>query len=155
MCIQLWWRWLFDPFLDSGNSHRIAIGIQTSVIQTAVGWGYIQVLVCAAYITPNQDMAFVISTAYVVLSVLLAGFLVKLQDLLWFMRVISVITPARYGYQILIKNQFYGTSRASTLNYFDIRVPEANNFAALLIIYFLIQLGTWSALQVLHRKTRK
>lgn len=112
-------------------------------------------LVLSAYVTPNQDMSFVISTAYVVISVLLAGFLVKLQDLLSFMRVISIVTPARYGYQILITNQFKGTSRQSILAYFDIRVPEANNFAALLVIYIVLQASTLLALHRLHRSSRK
>jgi hypothetical protein len=111
--------------------------------------------VLSAYLTTNQDMSFVLSTAYVVVSVLLAGFLVKLQDLLPVMRVISIITPARYGYQILIRNQFQGTSRATTLSYFDIKVPEGNNFAALIVIYVVLQLSTLLALQRLHKKTRK
>ncbi len=45
-------------------------------------------------------MAFVVATTYVVMSILLSGFLVRLNDLLAPMRVLSIVTPCRYAIQV-------------------------------------------------------
>jgi hypothetical protein len=69
-----------------------------------------QVVMLAAYVTPNQDMAFVVATGYTAISLSLSGFLIRLRDLLAVMRVLSIVTPTRYTLQVRTSSRVYACS---------------------------------------------
>ncbi len=66
-----------------------------------------------------------------------------------------MLTQQCRGPQILVYQQFHGTTRASTMKFYDIRVPMPNNFGALIAIYAFFHIATFLALQRLHRVGRR
>eukprot|EP00884_Botryococcus_braunii_P015945 jgi/Botrbrau1/3033/Bobra.0070s0029.1 len=115
----------------------------------------IQILVLSAYISPTQDIAYVVATVYVMFSMLWAGLFVKLRELLAPLRAISYITPCRYASQIIIRQQFVNTTKQSTLKVFDLEVPDSINFAAIFAIYAVLLALTLLALRNLCRAKGK
>lgn len=65
----------------------------------------VQILVLSAYLTNSQDLAFVVAVTYVVWSVLLGGFVVRLSELFTVLRGLSYLFPLRYTFQALNKLQ--------------------------------------------------
>lgn len=118
------------------------------------GWD-VQTLVFSSYLMPNQDMAFVGSTSYVVLCLICSGFPIPLRSLISVLRGISYVTHVRYCIQILVREQFLGTSRASLLTYFDMKVPNGFNFLGLILIYLVLHVLTYVALLILAARARK
>lgn len=114
-----------------------------------------QTLVLAAYISSTQDIAIVVATSYVIASMLWAGIFVRLKDLWVLLRLISYITPCRYAVQIVLRQQFIRTTRASTLKVYNLVVPDTLNFCVLGIIYVALLGLTLAALVLLSRKSRK
>jgi ABC-type multidrug transport system permease subunit len=115
----------------------------------------VQILVLSAYISSTQDIAYVVATVYVLSSMLWTGVLVPLRDLLPILRAFSYITPCRYALQIIVRQQFMHTSKQSTLAVFDLLVPDAHNFAALLAIYAaLLGISLLALRQLCHHSAK-
>lgn len=114
-----------------------------------------QILVLAAYVSSTQDMALVLATIYVLVSMLWAGALIRLKDLWIVLQFLSYVTPCRYAMQIVMRQQFIHTPRASTLKIFDMVVPDVLNFAALAFIYAVLLVLSLIALTFLSRRSRK
>lgn len=111
----------------------------------------IQVVALAAYLTPNQDLAFVAGIAYGLLGTLVAGFLVKPSDMQPVLWGISYVTPFRYVFQLLLNIQFENTPEESLMRYMGINTNFGLNVGVLVIIYGMLQLLTYLALHFLHR----
>eukprot|EP00884_Botryococcus_braunii_P013426 jgi/Botrbrau1/22084/Bobra.0206s0011.1 len=114
-----------------------------------------QVLIFSCYLAPNQDMAAVLASAYIVLNLLLAGFPIPLKDLISPFRVLSYLTYARYTLQILVREQWLGTSKQSLLNFFDFLVPNGLNFLGLISIFLIQLVLTFSILWRMAQHVRK
>jgi hypothetical protein len=111
----------------------------------------IQVVALSAYVSPNQDMAFITGIGYGLLGILVGGFVVKLPDMQPFLYGISFITPFRYPLQILLKIQLDHTTAQSLLRYMGITVSYAANAGAMIAVYVMLQILSYAALRFLHR----
>jgi ABC-2 type transporter len=123
----------------------------TGIFAAIQGLVSIQVVALAAYLTPNQDLAFVAGIAYGLLGTLVAGYLVKPSDMQLVLWGISFITPFRYVFQPLLKIQFDGTPDESLLRYMGITMSFGANVGILITIYVVMHLLTYMALHLLHR----
>jgi ABC-2 type transporter len=113
------------------------------------------VLVFSAYVTPTQDTALIVAVSYVVLSILLSGLMVRLGALLNFMRWLSYLTPARYAFGTLVRQQFLNTSREPMLSGYDLETPDGANFGGMIAIYLILLGITLLALHRLSSKSRR
>ncbi|BDA40680.1 ABC transporter G family member 22 [Coccomyxa sp. Obi] len=66
----------------------------------------VQVLVLCAFLTPNQDLAFVLAVSYDVLSSLLAGIWVYIGNMVGFLKVVSYATFFRYTVNAFLHLQY-------------------------------------------------
>lgn len=66
----------------------------------------LQLLVFYVYLLPNQDMAIMAVISHATVTILLAGFAVKLQRLYAIFRWMSYLFPGRYSLQIIMVTQF-------------------------------------------------
>lgn len=114
-----------------------------------------QALIVSCYVMPNQDLALVLSTFYVSLGQLVIGFPIPFKNLTGILHAASYITSNRYFLQILVRQQFKGTSREVLLESFDMVVPTQLNFLAMLLIYFGLLVATYAALVCLAARVRK
>lgn len=96
-----------------------------------------------------------LATIYVLVSMLWAGSMIRVKDMLTVLQFLSYITPCRYALQIVVRQQFVRSPRASTLKIFDLMVPDALNFAALAVIYAVLLALTLVALLSLSRRSRQ
>ena len=63
-------------------------------------------MVLAVYLTPNQDVAYVLAIAYVSLSILLGGFYIRISDVPFkILRSISYLSYPRFALQGLAINE--------------------------------------------------
>lgn len=65
-----------------------------------------QTLVMYAYLLPNQDMAILACISHATLTILLAGFVVRLHRMYVFLQWASFLFPARYALQIVLITQW-------------------------------------------------
>lgn len=65
-----------------------------------------QTLVMYAYLLPNQDMAILACISHATLTILLAGFVVRLHRMYSFLQWASYLFPARYALQIVLITQW-------------------------------------------------
>lgn len=150
-------RQQLEEVKEPQKTHVCSIEVTMSYLKAGRrrGDGWAQTLVVNSYIMPNQDLAFVGSTGYVVLCLLCSGFPIPLRNLIGFLRGISYITYVRYCSQILVREQFLGTSRASLLSYFDMKLSNGFNFLGLILIYLALQFCTYVALWRLAARVRR
>ncbi len=123
----------------------------TGIVAAAHSLVSIQVVALAAYMTPNQDMAFIAGIGYGLLGSLLAGFIVKLPDMQPILYGVSFITPFRYSFQIFMKIQLNHTAGQSLLRFMGITVSYAANAGAIIAIFLVLQILSYAALRYLHR----
>jgi ATP-binding cassette, subfamily G (WHITE), member 2 len=84
-----------------GNlSHAAKNVVRFCVLQVLQALCAVQMMVLAVYLTPNQDVAYVISIAYVSLSILLSGFYIRASDIPFrILRWMSYLSYPRYAFQ--------------------------------------------------------
>lgn len=134
-----------------GLRHSVSAILFTGLGAALHGLVSIQVVALAAYITPNQDLAFVAGIAYGLTGCLVAGYLVKMPDMQTVLWGVSFLTPFRYAFQLLMRIQFEGTPEESLLRYMGITFSNSMNAGLLLLIYVILHALTYAALHVLHQ----
>jgi len=66
----------------------------------------VQLVVLCVYLTPNQDLAFVLAVSYVAISILLGGFYAPLKDIkIAPLRWLSYLSYPRYTFQGMVRNE--------------------------------------------------
>jgi ATP-binding cassette, subfamily G (WHITE), member 2 len=66
----------------------------------------VQLVVLCVYLTPNQDLAFVLAVSYVAISILLGGFYAPLTDIkIAPLRWLSYLSYPRYTFQGMVRNE--------------------------------------------------
>ena len=66
----------------------------------------VQLVVLCVYLTPNQDLAFVLAVSYVAISILLGGFYAPLKDIkIAPLRWLSYLSYPRYIFQGMVRNE--------------------------------------------------
>lgn len=66
----------------------------------------VQFMVLSAFVAPNQDLAFVIAVTYSAFNILLAGFLVRIQDLIVPLRVLSYGMFTHFTFEAFVTLQY-------------------------------------------------
>jgi ABC-type multidrug transport system permease subunit len=136
--------YLIYALADLRNS--VSVVLLTGLIGAGMSLIALQIVAVAVYCTPNQDMAFMLGVAYSLLGILLAGFVVKLNDMQPVLVVISYITPLRYAFQLLVQFQFHKTPNESLLNYLGMTMNNGLNAGFLVIIYVVMHVLSYAAL---------
>jgi len=68
----------------------------------------VQLVVLCVYLTPNQDLAFVLAVSYVAISILLGGFYAPLKDIkIAPLRWMSYLSYPRYTFQGMVRNELF------------------------------------------------
>eukprot|EP00884_Botryococcus_braunii_P013437 jgi/Botrbrau1/22094/Bobra.0206s0020.1 len=115
----------------------------------------VQVLIFSGYAMPNQDLALVLATFYVTVGLLVVGYPIPLKNLVGILRGISYVTNARYVMQILVRQQFMGTTREPMLERLNMVVPTGFNFLGMILIYIGLLAATYLALMLLAVRVRR
>eukprot|EP00884_Botryococcus_braunii_P014363 jgi/Botrbrau1/22928/Bobra.0030s0006.1 len=128
---QALWLTMYG-FMNLANSaYAIIVSMIAQSVISVLGF---QVVSMFSFLLPNQDSAMLACITHATMNILLAGFVVHVQDLIPLMRVVSYVMPMRFTYQIMMRLQLESTSSESMLVYSGITWGIGANFLALFLL---------------------
>ncbi|KAK9802008.1 hypothetical protein WJX73_010401 [Symbiochloris irregularis] len=124
------------------QGHALVLFAVILVIQSLVA---IQLLTFCVWLTPNQDLAYVLATGYVAASILVSGFFIRLHDLkvapmYW----ISFLSYPRYAVSGTAQLELTGV----------LFYPASAAIGILLAFYFILHVMSYLALSKLYKQKR-
>jgi hypothetical protein len=99
----------------------IGMTVVISAVHSLIG---VQFMVLSAFVAPNQDLAFVIAVTYSAFNILLAGFLVRLHDLIVPLRVLSYGMFTHFTFEAFVTLQYSDRGSGCPANLPSSPTPE-------------------------------
>ncbi|BDA42962.1 ABC transporter G family member 22 [Coccomyxa sp. Obi] len=88
------------------SAHAVLLNLCITALQSMIS---IQLQVFCVWLTPNQDLAYVLATGYVAASILLSGFYLRIDDMkLAVMRGLSYLSYTKYAMEAVSKLELSG-----------------------------------------------
>lgn len=99
----------------------IGMTVAVAAVHSLIG---VQFMVLSAFVAPNQDLAFVIAVTYSAFNILLAGFLVRIQDLIVPLRIVSYAMFTHYTFEAFVTLQYSDRGSGCPANLPSSPTPE-------------------------------